>query len=489
MLVVSNKQKLVINTKSHAEILAVIPHAKPFTHGGKKLIAVPHRIEECLVLKNMGFTDVPSPILSYYNWPGRFSPMDHQKKTAAFLLSHRRGLVLSDPGTGKTASCLWAADYLLDVGLIKRVLIVAPLSILRSVWANEIRTFIPHREYALVTGTREQRLQALDTAGAEFYDEATALKNPTTNRFRQFYFWVTQHNPWLWMLTGTPIAQSPVDAWSLARLVGNPSVRRTYTGFKDQVMTKVSRFKWVPNANALAICDQVLSPRIRFSLDECVDLPDMVYENRETDMTLEQQKAFREMREKAVVAAHNITAANAAVMLSKLVQICCGVVYDRHGNEVMLDANPRLEALCEVLDELGGRAIVYVPLRSVQEWLNRKLKERYNVRSVHGDVSAKLRTQYFKEFQTESTPMVLLAHPAVTAHGVTLTAANTIVWFAPIYSLEKYEQANARIRRVGTKGKTRAVHLYGTAFERELYGRLANKRKVLTDFLELVRTE
>jgi SNF2 family DNA or RNA helicase len=82
---------------------------------------------------------------------------------------------------------------------------------------------------------------------------------------------------------------------------------------------------------------------------------------------------------------------------------------------------------------------------------------------------------------------VLLAHPKVASHGLTLTRAKDIIWYAPIYSLEMYEQANARIRRLSTEGKTRVHHLHGTAFERELYKRLQQKKRVLGEFLELVR--
>jgi len=510
MLVIPAKQKLVINSKARAQILAAIPHAKEFQHEGQYLVAVPHEIEECLVLRNLGFKEVPSPILSYYDWPGQLRPMGHQKATAGFVTTHRKALVLSDPGTGKTAACLWGADFLLKKGLVKKVLIVTPLSVIKSVWGSEIRAVLPSRSYNYLIGSAQDRADALNEAGVQFhiinhdgfnivkdhlgdvdlviYDEATALKNPSTRRFRGFFMWVRERNPWLWMLTGTPIAQSPVDAWSLAKLVGNPYVKPTFYGFKDQVMRKVSMYRWVPAPEALAVCKQVLQPSVRYALDECVDLPDMVYDHRQVDLTPQQLAAFKEMQEKAILAVHNVSAANAAVLLMKLIQICCGVVYDNHGKDVVLDAAPRFDALCELIDEIGSKVIVFVPLRSVQEWLYTHLKARYSVVSVHGDVSGKDRANMFAAFQTKEAPQVLLAHPVVTAHGLTLTAANTVIWYAPIYSLEKYEQANARIRRVGTKGKTRAVHLYSTAFERELYRRLAAKRRILADFLDLVKT-
>jgi SNF2 family DNA or RNA helicase len=161
-------------------------------------------------------------------------------------------------------------------------------------------------------------------------------------------------------------------------------------------------------------------------------------------------------------------------------------VYDNSGERVHIGAAQRLEDLKELIDEAGDKVVIFVPLRGVQDWLASELKQDYSVASVHGDVSVKERTSVFNAFQTMPAPQVLLAHPKVASHGLTLTAARTVIWYAPIYSLEQYEQANARIRRVGTKGKTRVVHLYATAFERELYSRLQHKKRVLSDFLQLV---
>ena len=113
MIVVPNRKALVINSDANQRILTAIPHAKPFKFQSRDVVAVPHGIEECIVLRNIGFRDVPAPILSYYKWPGRYTPMAHQRDTAAFLTSHRKALCWSEQGTAKTASSLWAADYLM----------------------------------------------------------------------------------------------------------------------------------------------------------------------------------------------------------------------------------------------------------------------------------------------------------------------------------------------------------------------------------------
>jgi SNF2 family DNA or RNA helicase len=536
MLIVEDKKKLVLHTAMVEEIKAAIPHAKTFMHDGQQLVALNHGVEESLVLRNLGFRQTPAPILSYYNWPARFSPMEHQKQTAAFLSTNKGGLVLSAPGTGKSLSALWAADFLLTEKIVRKVIIVAPLSTVKVVWGKELRHHMPHRAFELLTGSKEQRLRRLAIHGTQFfivnhdgfnvikdhltdvdlviYDEATALKTPGSQRFRQFFKWANERDVWLWLLTGTPISQSPVDAWTLAKLVHSPNVPKSFTSFRDLVMAKVSTFRWVPRPEALDICQRVLQPSIRYSLEECTEIPDTLFLAHECPMSVEQIKAFKEMKERAVLLSHDVSAPNMAVALQKMIQICCGVVYGNDGARVKLDYTGRYDSLKEIMEEISvlpdpkripiatlsdatadagivtksEKVIVFVPLRGVQDSLLDLLrKDGYDVASVHGDVTGTERNKIFDAFQNSDRYHILLAHPKVAAHGLTLTRAKDIIWYAPVYSLEMYEQANARIRRISTEGKTRVHHLYGTTFEKELYHRLQNKRRVLADFLEMIK--
>ena len=511
MLVIPEKKRLVVNTSDPKAITDVMPHAKTMQHDGETLVALPFGVDEAMVLRNLGYS-VPAPILSYYDWPARFPAMEHQKDTAAFLTSYKRALCLNAPGTGKSISALWAADFLMNEGLAKRILIVAPLTTLTVVWGRELKHHMSHRSFVILTGNAEQRAKKLATPGAQYfiinhdgftnmahllndfdvviYDEATALKTPNTQRYKIFAGWMAKHNPWLWLLTGTPISQSPVDAWTLARLVKSPNVPNSFTSFRDKVMQKVTTFRWIARPDALATCQQILQPSIRFSLDECKDLPDTNFVGRKTFLTAQQSKAFDEMKSKAVTmfSGGTVVAANAAVLLGKLLQICCGVVYGDNSTTIAIDASARYNSLTELVDEIGDKVIIFVPLRGVQTWLEEKLKaDGYDVASVHGDVGKTERNQIFSDFQHTDRPRVLLAHPRVAAHGLTLTRAKDIVWFAPIYSLEQYEQANARIRRLTTTGKTTVWHLYATSFEAELYRRLRAKQNTLAEFLALVQ--
>jgi SNF2 family DNA or RNA helicase len=437
--------------------------------------------------------------------------MDHQKDTASFLTMHKRALCLNAPGTGKSISSIWAADFLLDEGVARKVLIVAPLSTLKVVWGRELKHHLPHRSFVICTGTKQKRIDLINTPGVQYviinhdgftnmqaeltgfdvviYDEATALKSPSSQRYKIFAKWMAKNQPWLWLLTGTPISQTPADAWTLARLVDSPVVPKSFTTFKDMVMQKVTTFKWMSRPDALETCRKVLQPSIRFSLDECKDLPDTNFVGRKTTLTKQQEKAFKEMKDQAVTvfSGGEVTAANTAVMLSKLLQISCGVVYGED-TTLVIDASERYNTLTELLTEIGDKAIIFVPLKGVQVWLQQKLTaDGFDVAMVNGDTSKKDRDQIFNDFQHTDKPQILLAHPKVAAHGLTLTRARDIIWFAPIYSLEMYEQANARIRRLTTTGKTSVWHIWATGFEAELYRRLRAKKNTLAEFLNLVQ--
>jgi SNF2 family DNA or RNA helicase len=510
MLVIPDKRKIIINSNENAAVARAIPHAKLLRHNGEDMLAMPYGVDESMVLKNLGFS-VPAPILQYYNWPGRFTAMDHQKDTASFLTMHKRALCLNAPGTGKSISSLWAADFLLDEGVARKVLIIAPLSTVKVVWGRELKHHLPHRSFVICTGTRQKRIDLLNTPGVQYviinhdgftnmqaeledfdvviYDEATALKSPSSQRYKVFSKWITKHQPWLWMLTGTPISQTPADAWTLARLVDSPSCPKSYTTFKDLVMQKITTFKWAPRHDALETCKRVLQPSIRFSLDECKDLPDTNFVGRKTELTKQQEKAFKDMKDKAVTifSAGEVTAPNTAVMLAKLLQIVCGSVISETGS-IDLDDTARYNTLTELLTEIGDKAIIFVPFKATQHRLLSRLQaDGFDTALVNGDTSKKDRDQIFNDFQHADTPRILLAHPKVAAHGLTLTRAKDIIWYAPIYSLESYEQGNARIRRLTTTGKTTVWHIWATSFEAELYRRLRAKKNTLAEFLTLVQ--
>ena len=163
-------------------------------------------------------------------------------------------------------------------------------------------------------------------------------------------------------------------------------------------------------------------------------------------------------------------------------------MYDGKGNEDVPDVGPRMEVLLEVIQQSKNKVIVIAPFVAVvKKLLEAVRKEEYTAEAIYGEVSKNERDRIFPEFQSDSKLRVLVAQPGAMSHGLTLTAANTIVWFAPITSSETYLQANARITRPGQKVNQLIVMIEGTVMERRYYQRLKDKQKVQGLFIEMVR--
>ena len=144
-------------------------------------------------------------------------------------------------------------------------------------------------------------------------------------------------------------------------------------------------------------------------------------------------------------------AVNEAVKTMKLVQIAVGGVYDADGNTITIPPKARVQALLEVIEEAASKVIVFVPFKSALRSLHEQVSKHYTAEMIYGEVSKPDRDRILGDFQHGTDPQVLIAQPAAMSHGLTLTAASVIVWFAPITSAETYEQANARITRPGQK--------------------------------------
>lgn len=533
MLIHKKKKALVLKLRDPQRVTSVIPSAKIITHEGNEYVAVRHGPEETKVLRNIGI-DAPSPILHHYDWPGQFSPFFAQREAAAFMSLEQRAFNLSELGTGKTLATLWAYDYLKSCGVVDKVLIITPLSTLERTWADEVFQHFPHLEAAVLHGSRSKRLSLLE-ADVDIYlinhdgiklsgfvdalkdrddinlvvvDEiAQVARNASTDRFRALMdICNRQSTRKVWGLTGTPTPNAPTDAWAQCKLVVPERVPAYSNRFRDMVMRQVNQFLWVPRTNAMDVVHEAMQPSIRFTRDECVDLPPVMYDTRLAALTPDQNKAYRDMMNKLCIEAAEgkITAANEAVKAQKLIQVACGTIYDGNGGEVVLDNTPRMNTLMEVIEQSIAKVIVFVPFVSVAEKVAKEVsflldKANYTdgilhgrqfgtkVELIHGGVSKNERDRIFGAFQKSDEPRVLVAQPAAMSHGLTLTAASTIVWYAPITSNETFVQANARITRPGQKNSQLIVMIEGTDIERRYYARLRDKQRVQGVLLDLVK--
>lgn len=797
---------LVFRTRNPEKYKIIPKHKIIERDDGGYDVAVFWGLDESRVLKNLGVKNIPSPIVRRYDWPGRYKPMAHQVDTASFLTLHRRAFCFNDPGTGKTLASLWAADYLMKLGFVRRVLILCPLSIMQSAWLSDLNNSIIHRSaivahhpkasrriemiqqdydfvicnydglnliadeikndgrfdlivvdecfvagtlvatpqgrrpieqleageevltsngvkrikrlvrnhtkrlvrvrtsdgqeitctpehpfftdagwvtaenlsgrrlvshpelwsmrqrissteaqisvapcegYAdwleLLTILRTEEVSPVESGSQLFQQHATtpaglphetqdrgaprqtvcsgesqraethiphgerdrndswgivrartlgaivgmelprsvgweaarlsyelqarlrkpssqggfgsgweqpqsrptpstgsqergeasgawvesvsyiecpggeavynlevegtpnyfvgdgvlvhncnAYKTATTKRWKTLKS-IIGPNTHLWMMTGTPASQSPVDAYGLAKLVNPDGVPHFFTGWRDSVMNKITMYKWAPKHDAKDKVFNALQPAIRYSKDQCLDLPPVITMTREVPLTPQQIKYYNLIKDQMLVqaAGETITAVNAAAMLSKLLQVSAGAALTDTKEVVEFDAAPRLGVLEEILEETPRKVIVFALFRASIETIQNHLTSKgISNDCIHGGVSATKRANIIHRFQTDPDPRVLVMQPAATAHGITLTAADTVVFYGPLMSVEQYIQAIARADRKGQNSdKVTVIHIEGSPVEKKMFKALSAKVSDSTLLTEMFTLE
>ena len=459
-------------------------------------------------------TNLPSPISRDYKWPGIYKPFDHQRVTSEFLSINQRAFCFNEAGTGKTSSAIWAADYLMTLGKVKRVLIICPLSIMYSAWQNDIFNTAMHRSSGVAHGPAPKRekiingeyefiiinyeglaivLDSIIKGGFDLIivDEANAYKSISTSRWKTLSK-VVKPETRMWMMTGTPAAQSPLDAFGLAKFICPNRVPKYTTAWRDKVMFQKTRFKWLPRSNAKDEVFKALQPAIRFAKNDCLDLPDVMYQTRDVPLTSQVQKYYKALKEEMLIhaAGEIISSVNAAAALNKLLQISGGAVYTDKKEVVEFDISPRLSALDEVLEETENKVLIFVPYRHTIEIVSRHLTQK-NISNeiINGPVSATERANIINKFQTMDDPRVLVIQPQAASHGVTLTRADTVVFWSPVLSVETYLQCIARMDRYGQKNKMTVVHLQGSEIEKKMYKMLQGKIDLHTKLVDLYKEE
>jgi len=450
-----------------------------------------------------------------YTWPMQKKedkPFEHQKETVEFILRNKRSYILSDMGTGKTLCPLWAFDILWRIQRVKRMLIVTPLSTLKVVWVNEIFRNFPHLRYAVAHGSPSIRTAAMRgnahiviinhdgiksveeeilRAGFDIIviDELTAFKNGMNDRSKCMQR-ISKKVKAVWGLTGNPTPNAPTEAYGQAKVVNpaNPFLPRYYTQFKEMVEVEIAPYVTVPKPEAKDIVFKVLQPAIRFERDKCIDLPPAFYQDVEIEMTGEQQRAYDAIKKELLYEYDNgqITAVNAAVKLSKLLQISAGSVKDDTGTLYHLDTTSKMDDIMEIFDELGRTKLIVVSaFRASVERLTDAFKEKkIKCEYIHGDVSSNKRAGIIDNFQGGDL-QILVVQPQAVAHGVTLHVANTTIWQSYVASGETYLQMNARITRAGQLRKQYIRHQVCSKAEQHVLNILTRKTDMSSSILKL----
>ena len=519
--IIKEKKAVVLRLKNPSRVTEVIPTAKLVTHKGQTFVAIPHRPDETRVLQQLGFS-LPTPMRIYYEWPkaaGRFDPYETQLETACFATMNPRCFINNSMGTGKTVSSLWAYDYLRKTKQVNKLLIVCPLSTMERTWGDEIFMTFPHLNANVLYGTAAKRRKLLADKNADVYiinidglatiqkelaersdidivivDEVAMFRNGQTERWKRMNTIANKQTPRrVWGLTGMPTPNAPTDAWAQCKLVvpNSRDVPKYFGAARDALMVQKSAFRWEPKATANDTVLQWMQPSIRYSLDDVTELPEMVMLERKAKMSDKQQELYNKMLSK-LKAEHEggeILAVNEAIKASKLVQIAAGVAYTREGEDIVLTAPDRMQVLKETIEESDGKVIVFVPLTGTLQYVADELRKDYDVGVVQGSTKKSERDEIFGAFQHHENPRVLVANPGTMSHGLTLTRANTIIWYVPIYSLDTYGQANARILRIGQKSKTRIVNISASPIEDRIYRRLQGKENLQNLLLDMLKKQ
>lgn len=511
MLVHKPTKSLLLNAADPFMIRDLLPKSRTLDRDDYNL-AIKHTVETTKVLRNIGI-DAPAPIQSHYSWPGKYKPFTHQRVMAEFLTLNKRAFNLSEMGVGKTAATLWAADHLMNEGKVKKVLVLAPLSTVDRVWKHDIFDVLMHRSAVVVHGSREQREAALK-ADVDFYivnhdgvkigwlvehlrkrsdvqlviiDEASMFRNAQTKKFKSLQR-MLRDDQRLWLITGTPCPNAPTDAWALTKLVSPARVPQFFGAFKRQTMAQLSQFKWMPRPDAYNIAYEAMQPAVRYKKADCLDLPPVITEDRECEMTKEQAKAFTDMRTLMITEAkeQQITAVNAADKINKIRQILCGAVKDPTTDTYFsLPHGPRTAVLLEAIEQASAKVLVIVPFKGIIQSLEKEVAKHYSVAVLNGDVSPKARDRIIKAFKETPDPHVLLCHPKVMAHGLNLTEADTLIFYAPIYSNDEYQQVVERFNRSGQTRKMTVIRIAAHNVEWAIYKMVDNKKVTQDNILNL----
>jgi SNF2 family DNA or RNA helicase len=243
----------------------------------------------------------------------------------------------------------------------------------------------------------------------------------------------------------------------------------------------------VPKADAYSIAYEAMQPATRFKKADCLDLPPVTQQDRQVELSSEQRKAFEALRTTMVAEAKAkaVTAVNAADKIGKMRQILCGAIKVNDDEYVAYDHKPRLDVLLEAIGEASAKVLVVAPFKGIVRVLQKELEQHYSVGVLNGDVSPGGRNRIINEFKTQADPHVLLCHPKVMSHGLNLTEADTLIFYAPIYSNDEFQQVSDRFNRAGQTRKMTIVRMAAHPLEWEIYKLLDNRKSTQSSILNL----
>ena len=436
-------------------------------------------------------------------------PFEHQTKTTDFILSKPGVLITSDPGTGKTRSVIDAYAKRRS----GRMLVLAPLSILEASWADDIRKFQPSISHSVAFA--KNRLKAfnsdsdivitnhdavkwiaknpavLDGFDTICIDEFTAFKNKDSQRSKAMAK-VANHFEYRIAMSGTPNSNTILDIWHPTFLIddGERLGVRFYSFRSAVCQPQFNGFAnvWVDRPDAQEIVASALFDiNIRFSLEECIDMPQQVVSTRYVTLNDKTMAAYSTLAEDSVLYTPQgtINAVHAGAKVKKLLQLCTGAVYDEHGNAQGIHAE-RYDLVMQLVQERKHCLVAFNWQHERNHLVELAEKQSIKYGVIDGSTPANKRKEIVDRMQAGQL-QVVFAHPQSAGHGLTMTKATTVIWASPTYNAEHYQQFNRRIYRAGQTQRTEVIRIAAErTWEPDVYEKLETKLSRMDELLGIL---
>ena len=442
---------------------------------------------------------------------------DYQEYAVKFIEEHKTAALLLDMGLGKTITTLTAINNLIyDLFEVRKVLIIAPLRVARDTWSAEVQKWdhLKHLRYSVAVGTAEERMSALNT-DADIYiinrenvdwlvsntkfdydmlviDELSSFKNHQSKRFKALMK-VRPKVKRIVGLTGTPASNGLMDLFAefklldmgerLGRFIGQ--YRNEYFKPDKQNGYVVYSYKPLPDAEE-RIYDKISDITVSMKAVDHLKMPKLVSTEYAVKMSDTEKEKYKELKDELILEVQDteITAANAAALSNKLCQMSNGAIYNDKQNIIEIHSR-KLDALEDIIESMNGKPLL------VAYWYKHdfeRIAER--LKSLHIPFS-KLDTDENIERWNKGEIPVALIHPASAGHGLNLqSGGSTLVWFGLTWSLELYQQTNARLYRQGQINTVVIQHIItkGTIDEQILKA-LQRKDKTQSDLIDAVKAD
>ena len=406
----------------------------------------------------------------------KFIPHDYQKCAVAFIEKNEIACLLLDMGLGKTVITLTALKHLLDNGVVRRILIVGPLRVARDTWPAEIKKWdhLKGLKYSVAVGSTLKRIEAINDKTAQIViinrenvdwlikhnsfdydmvviDELSSFKSHKSKRFKA----LMSKRPFVKRivgLTGTPSSNGLMDLWAefklldmgkrLGRFIGN--YREWY--FRPDKMNGpiVYSYKPLPFAEK-EIYEKISDITISMSALDHLKMPELIINEVEVEMNPYERRKYDSLKQEMVMEIPDgvITAANAASLTNKLCQMANGRIYDEDKNIIHIH-DRKLDALEDIIESANGQPVL------IAYWFKHDLEaisNRFKVREIKTSAD-------IADWNDKKTPVAVI-HPASAGHGLNLqSGGNILVWYGLTWSLELYQQTNARLWRQGQSSGT-----------------------------------